>query len=214
VTCCDRRCYEEQFDEQRAAEDLERYRRKGPDRTTRLLLEALKRVGVRGASLLDVGAGIGVVHHELLEQGAANAVHVDAAPAYIAAARQEAKRRGHVGRVEFIEGDFVALSDRAAEADVVTLDRVVCCYPNAPSLIAASARKARRWYGAVYPRDSWLQRMIFSFENFRRRRSGSAFRTYVHALPVIEEAMRAAGLSPAVVRDTVLWRIVVYARPA
>ena len=65
-----------QFGARHAAKDLERYRRKGPDVTTRLLLEGLKTLGLRDATLLDVGAGIGVIHHELLSAGARSAIRL------------------------------------------------------------------------------------------------------------------------------------------
>ncbi|HJR64726.1 MAG TPA: methyltransferase domain-containing protein [Gemmatimonadaceae bacterium] len=207
-------CCESQFDRERAAAELKRYRRKGPDRTTRLLLDALKAAGVRGATVLDVGGGIGAVHHELLEAGAATAVHVDAASAYVEAARQESARRGHDTLVRFLHGDFVHIADSAPDADVVTLDRVICCYPDMRQLVEASASKARRLYGAVYPRDSWLQRLIVRLDNFRRKRRGSDFRTFVHSPRRIDETLRGAGLAPSSIRDTLLWRVAIYARPA
>jgi len=53
MSCCGSACYQEQFGEKHAAKDMRRYRAKGPDRTTRLLVDALKKEGVAGASLLD-----------------------------------------------------------------------------------------------------------------------------------------------------------------
>jgi magnesium-protoporphyrin O-methyltransferase len=212
VSCCECACYDAQFSAKVAADDLKRYRRKGPDKTTRLLLDALAAQGVQGMSILDVGGGVGVVHHELLDRGARSAVHVDAAPAYVRAAREEAERRGHAERVSFLEGDFVALAPTVRPADVVTLDRVICCYAHMEPLVAASAARARHLYGAVFPRESWTLKVAFALGNLFRRVRGSAFRTYLHSTRAIDSAVQRQGLRPRSVRDTFLWRVAVYAR--
>ena len=212
MNCCQHGCYESQFDDKRATTDLKRYRRKGPDKTTRLLLDALRTEGVQGMSVLDVGGGVGIVHHELLTAGARTAVHVDAAAPYIRAAEQEAARRGHAERVSFLHGDFVAFASEIVPADVVTLDRVICCYPDMERLVAASASRARHLYGAVFPRESWTLKVAFALGNLFRRVRGSAFRTYLHSTRAIDSAVQRQGLRPRSDRDTFLWRVAVYAR--
>jgi len=212
MSCCSGACYDAQFNAKVAADDLKRYRRKGPAKTTRLLLNALAAQGVEGMSVLDVGGGIGVVHHELLERGARRAVHVDAAPSYVRAAREEAERKGHAERVSFLEGDFVALAPTVRPADVVTLDRVICCYAEMEPLVAASAARARRLYGAVFPRDTWLNRVVVALGNLLRRVRGSDFRTYLHSPRAIDSVLRQQGLERRSCRDTLTWRVAVYAR--
>jgi magnesium-protoporphyrin O-methyltransferase len=201
-----------QFGDKHAAKDLKRYRAKGPDKTTRFLLDALEAEGVRGASVLDVGGGIGVVHHELLDSGARAAVHVDATAANIRVAEKEAARRGHAGCVTFIHGDFVALAPEIPAADVVTLDRVICCYPNMEELVTASASRARRLYGAVFPRERRLLKVLLALGNFTRRLRGNPFRTYVHPVRAIDATIRGHGLRPCYVHDTFVWRVLVYSR--
>src|SRR4051794_7868580 len=87
------------FGERTARRDLRRYRKRGPSRPTRLLLEALHREGIEHATVLDIGGGIGVIQHELLDAGAELAIGVEASTAYLRAAREEAERRGHAGRI-------------------------------------------------------------------------------------------------------------------
>jgi len=204
--------YESQFGDKHTANDLKRYRSKGPDKTTRLLLDAIEAQGVSGASLLDIGGGIGVVHHELLEAGAVQALHVDATEASIRAAKAESVRRGHAGRVNFLQGDFVALANEIAPADVVTLDRVICCYPDMEQLVAASTSHAHRLYGAVYPRERLLVKAFVAVGNFARRIRGNSFRSYVHPVRAIDAAVRRQGLRLKSVRDTFVWRVAVYSR--
>ena len=83
-----------------AASQLRKYREKGPIASTRTLIDALKAVGVEGATLLDIGGGIGAIQHELLAAGVAHATSVDASAPYLGAAREESDRRGQGDRVD------------------------------------------------------------------------------------------------------------------
>jgi hypothetical protein len=49
---------------------------------------------------------------------------------------------------------------------VVTLDRVVCCYPDPEALLGAAAAKTRQVLAFTYPRDRWYVRTMFAFGNF------------------------------------------------
>ena len=177
-----------------------------------MLLDALRLAGVRDATVLDVGGGVGVIHHELLDAGAASAVHVDAASHYLDAARAEAERRGHADRVAFRYGDFVAVAPSLPAADVVTLDRVLCCYHDMGALVAASASHAARLYGLVYPRDHVLVRLGAPLINLVMRLRRSSFRVFVHPTPEVDRAVRDAGLAPRWRATTLFWQVVVYGR--
>ncbi|MFL5576745.1 MAG: class I SAM-dependent methyltransferase [Gemmatimonadaceae bacterium] len=212
VSCCQCEGIEREFGDKRARKELRRLRRRGPIRTTKLLIEALRAEGVSGASLLDVGGGVGAVHHELLDAGAGDAVHVDISPAYLDAASHEAARRGHVGRVRFVRGDFVAVADEVGAADVVTLDRVMCCYPDMERLVDRSAERAQRLYGAVYPRDAWWVRTGAAVTNAFLRVRRTDFRSYVHPPAAIEARLAGHGFERRSARRTLVWTVAVYAR--
>jgi magnesium-protoporphyrin O-methyltransferase len=211
MNCCTH-CYNEQFDDAQARHDLKRFRKRGPAAATRKLLGALRSFELEDATLLDIGGGIGALHHELLDTGVQTAVHADASAPYIAAAEQEAGRRGHADRVTFVHGDFVALAPSIAPASVVTLDRVICCYADMEALVAASASHAQRLYGAVYPRERWFIRwMLRAFNAFNRLRRNS-FRVYLHSPAAIDAAVARQGLARRVCLDGFFWRVAVYAR--
>jgi hypothetical protein len=212
VSCCSCEGYQSQFGEKHAAKDLRRYRSKGPDKTTRLLLDQLTAAGVHGASLLDIGGGVGVVHHELLEAGASSVVHVDATAANIKAAADEAARRGHSTRVTFVEGDFVALAPEISAADVVTLDRVICCYPEMEQLVSQSAARAQRLWGAVFPLERVLFKLFVRLGNGIRVVTRNDFRTFIHPVRAIDAALRREGLKLLSMRDTYGWRAALYSR--
>jgi magnesium-protoporphyrin O-methyltransferase len=210
--CCANTRFDSTFNDRHASKQLEQYRRDGPNDTTRALLHALRAAGMREATLLDIGAGVGIIHHELLGSGARSAVHVDAALAHMRLARDEAARRGHTERVTFVHGDFVGMANEIAPADVVTLDRVICCYPDMERLVTTSASKARHLYGAVFPRERLVSRVGVALENFARRLTRNPFRAYIHSTEGIDAALRRQGLTLRSVADTFIWRVAVYAR--
>jgi phospholipid N-methyltransferase len=201
------------FDQKSADDDLARYRREGPDRTTRMLLDMIRSVGLRNATLLDIGAGIGVLDHELLADVAEHAVLVDASPPAVDAARAEARRRGHADRMEFIEGDFVTRSSAIDGAQIVTLDRVVCCYPDVASLVRTSASRARALYGLVLPRDRAILRFGLGLLNLWYRIRRMRYRGYVHPNRVVDALVADAGLRLRTEDRTFAWRVVLYDRP-
>ena len=143
--CCSpyHRAAERQFDETKVAQEVKKYQDHGLGPTTRLLEEEIAQSGVSIGTVLDIGSGIGTLALALLDRGATSAVTVDASSAYVKAARAEAHRRGRTDAIRFVLGDFVALADQLAPASVVTLDRVVCCYPWSEPLLAARRRACR-----------------------------------------------------------------------
>ena len=195
---------------------LKRFRRRGPDRTTQLLIEGVRDALSNGdaspTTLLDVGAGIGAIHHELLTNGVDRAVHLDASSAHLAVAREETERRGHSARVEFVRGDFVDIADRIAPADVVTLDRVICCYHDMPRLVRLSAEHARRMYGAVYPRGTIVVRAVLIVINLIMRIKRSPFRVFHHDPVEIDAVLRGTGLKRRRIQRRFGWEVVVYER--
>ena len=122
------------FDERVAARDLAAYRRDGLPADQRRLLAGLVADGLAGQTVLDIGGGIGAIHHDLLRAGARSVTDVDGSTAYLNAAQEEARRQGDVDRIDYRHGDFVQLADGIEPADVVILLRVLCCYPDMPAL--------------------------------------------------------------------------------
>jgi magnesium-protoporphyrin O-methyltransferase len=216
LTCCspEDQPFDRQFDARHAARQLRDYHRSGPMRMTRALIDALAEGGVDRQTVLDIGGGVGAVHHELLRSGAATAVDVDASRAYISAAHEEAVRQGHEDRVQYVAGDFVAVAPEIAPADLVALDRVICCYPDMASLVGRSASLARRRYGLVYPRDTWLSRVGIRIINLQFRLTRSRFRVYVHRTAEVEAILADHGLERRLHRTSLIWQLSLFERPA
>ena len=201
-----------EFGERAARKDRDAFRRSGPDRTTAWLIEGLSLSGVDGMTVLDIGAGVGAVHLSLLASGAASAVDVDGSPAYIAVAAEEARRAGVGGAVRHETGDFVELAPTIEPADLVALDRVICCYPDMAALVRLSVARARRRYGVVYPRDTAWIRVLGRLANGVTRLFRQRFRFWVHRTADVDAIVRSAGFVPRLERSTLFWQVVVYER--
>ena len=201
------------FSRDEAEKDLQRYRDKGPEPTTRALIDAIRELGIDGATVIDIGGGIGAIQLELLEAGAASTVSVDASPEYVAVARAEAERRGFGDRTRHINGDFAAIAAEIEPADVVTLDKVVCCYPDMSLLIGRSVEHARRMVGLVYPRDAGWVRAIAGVLNAGSRLFRSPTRFYIHRMEAADRLIREAGFEARPVRRGLFWQVVLYVRP-
>jgi SAM-dependent methyltransferase len=203
---------EGKFDARLARRDLLQYRKRGPAATTSLLRDGVTAAGGPGDTLLDIGAGVGALTFELLERGVRKTVSVDASAAYVAAGREEAVRRNRAAQAEWHHGDFVTLADSLAAADTVTLDRVVCCYPQIEPLVLQAASHARRRIALSYPRDVWFVRLAIAVQNAIRAAKGEAFRTFLHPPIAIEQLIRGRGFALSVRRTTWTWCADVYLR--
>ena len=202
------------FDDQRARAELEAYHRKGPGPTTRRLLTGLRTLGATEGRLLDIGAGIGVLTIELLKAGVDRAQCVDLSPASVAIGRVEAERQGWAGKIRWQEADFVTVASELEPADVVSLDRVVCCYPAYRPLLEEAAKHSRRFLALSYPRGRWFVRAAVWVENTLRRARGNPFRAFVHPPAALDTLLRQCGFTRLYQESTLTWHADIYARDA
>lgn len=200
------------FGKRFAESDLRDYYKKGPAKMTQVLINTVRELGVQGASLLDIGGGVGVIQHELMEAGLGKSTDVDASSAYLQVAQAEATKRGYADRADYHYGDFVQLAGQIDDADIVTLDRAICCYPDVDAFVTASAQKARRIYAVVFPRDTLLTRLGAPLLNLSFRFNRSAFRVFIHNGKRIDNLITAQGLRKHTQKRGLFWQAVVYIR--
>jgi magnesium-protoporphyrin O-methyltransferase len=201
---------ERQFSEKRATKDLAQYRTNGPGSTARLLLAGIAKAGQPQGRLLDIGSGVGALTFELLERGLTEAVGVYLSSAYVAAASAEGARRGRTDSVRFIHGDFVGIASQFLAADIVTLDRVVCCYAEYEPLLENSVRHATRCFALSYPRDVWYVRAWVGLQNVARELCRNPFRTFVHSASAVDHVIRRTGFELVSRSSTRTWCADVY----
>lgn len=214
-TCCCRfeETVDRQFTHRKADQELARYRRKGAGPTTRLLIDGLSRAGIVDGTLLDIGAGVGALTFELLDRGIRRAVMVEASAGYAAVATAEAARRRRAMDIDLKRGDFLEVAGTLPVATVVTLDRVICCYPLYEELLTEAVRHAGRAFAFSYPRDRWYVRAGMRLENALRRRR-TRFQTFVHPEARMRQLVEDAGFALAFQRQTMIWSADVFLRRA
>ncbi|HQU14640.1 MAG: hypothetical protein B7Z66_04760 [Chromatiales bacterium 21-64-14] len=188
-----------------------RFERRGFEPSQRQLMAGLGQAGFTGASVLELGSGVGHLHQTLLEQGATTATGIDLAPKMIEEAWRWAADRGLADRTRYIEGDFMTLAESIEPADVTVLDKVVCCYPDADGLVHRSLEKTRRVYALTYPRDRWYVTGAITVGAWLLKLTGSDFRPYAHSPAQIERWITAAGFSKRSQATTLVWLTQVYA---
>lgn len=180
MACCEPGGCDSVFGDRFSRRLARRYRRRGLDRTATRMVEFLVRHGVDGATVLEVGGGVGAIQLELLRRGAARATNLELAGSYEDDAAALAEDAGVVDRVSRRRLDLARFPQDVESHDVVVLHRVVCCYPDPDALLKAAADHATRLLVFSHPPRNLLTRAVTSAENQVLRLRGIPFRTYAH----------------------------------
>ncbi len=190
----------------------EKHRKKGLGAESRTIAEALSSLGVNGKSLLEIGCGLGSLTFELLRLGVSKAQGVDLSPEMIAAAREFASRVGYSTRTAFEEGD--GAEARLPSADIVVLDKVMCCYPVLEPLLKNSLSASNSLYGFSVPKDKgvWglLSRVFFRFEKVSLRLRGCKAYSYMHSTDVMNSILMQHGFSLVFEKGVGYWLVRIY----
>ncbi len=212
--CCTvPRGYEKMFGERSARHDAKRYRRKGLDDTGKRIVNVLRERGLEGATVLEIGGGVGAIEVEVLRAGAARAVNVELSPYYEAAARGLWREAGIAEQAEYKVADIAADGAEVDPADAVVMHRVVCCYPDADGLVGAAAARARRLLVMSFPRERVLIRAGLAAVNLVARLLRWEYRSYVHPPEEILAAAERRGLRPVFGHEGRIWQIAGLERP-
>jgi magnesium-protoporphyrin O-methyltransferase len=208
VSCCQPPSgYSRLFSKRTARRDAKRYRRDGLDDTAEQMVTFLRERGVEGASVLEIGGGVGAVQLELLKSGAARTTNLELSPDYEEAAGDLARELGVEGRVERRLGDVVQEPDLAGGADAVVMHRVVCCYPDYDALVGAASERAQRFLVMSFPRPRRAVRTLFGALNVVARLLRWEYRTWVHPPEAMIAVAERRGLSLAEESRGRLWQV-------
>ena len=207
--CC-HPTYQKVFDDKVARKELKSYLKKGVKKSTRPLLDSLTDLDIESSSLLDIGGGIGVISFELFKRGLAHSTQVDISKAYLQTFEAEAQSRNLSEKVNTYLGDFVDHADEIPMVDLVTLDKVICCYEFHEDLIKNSVAKARRWYAYTLPKDAWWVRWGNRIGYKIVRLFGIKFQSFVHPVDEIEQWVREAGFRKIESRTRIMWMTVLF----
>jgi magnesium-protoporphyrin O-methyltransferase len=199
------------FNAAQARRAVRNFERRGLDGTAAPMIAALGALSIRGGHLLEVGAGPGTAVVSLLEAGMESAIAYDISPSYEAVAGALFQGRGVETRVEWHIGDYLVAGDHR-DADVVFLNRVVCCYPDMAPLVDAVAGRTRRLLALSYPRRRWFTRSAIRVMNAYLALRRVPFRTFVHDPDAIAARVAAAGLRPIAAGGSGIWEWKVWQR--
>jgi len=212
--CCSPRGYRQIFSERNARSDARRYRRRGLDEVSGIIVRLARERGVSDRTLLEVGGGVGAIEIELLKAGLSRAVSVELTPTYEEEAGTLLREHGLVDRVERRILDFAKAGGGVEPADFVVLNRVLCCYPDMPLLAGAAADHTRRALLLSFPNDRWWTRFAFTVVNVALRVTRRQFRIFLHPPASILSTAEQHGLRPTYNVAGRIWQVVALERAA
>ena len=206
--CCGSDGYDEVFSNRFARRTARRYGRRGLSSASRAMVSFLAERGVEGATVLEIGGGVGEIQVELLRRGVTRTTNLEISTSYEEEAAQLLESSGLQGRVDRRFADIAQQPDVVDAADVVVLHRVVCCYPDYEALLSAAAAKADRLLVFSHPPRNPGTRLVQLCENSVRRLKGEGFRTFTHPPAAMLGVLREAGLRPTYRWRGFGWRVV------
>jgi magnesium-protoporphyrin O-methyltransferase len=184
-----------------------RYRRRGLDATARRIVEVIEQSGVREATVLEIGGGVGDIQVELLKLGAARTTNLELSPAYESEARRLLADAGLTGRADRRIVDIAATPDAVEPADIVVLNRVVCCYPDYHRLLAAAADRTRQRLVFSHPPRNPVSRALIGAQNLLFRLRGMEFRIFTHPPEAMRAVLAEHGLRPEPSSRRLVWQV-------
>jgi 16S rRNA G966 N2-methylase RsmD len=205
--CCDSRGCDGFFNRRFARRVAKRYRKRGLDKTAQRMVAYLEHRGIEGATVLEVGGGLGEIHIELLKRGADRAINLELSPAYDDEARRLIVQAGLEGRVERRLHDIATDPDAIEPADVVVLHRVVCCYPDYERLLGVAGAHARRQLVFSHPPRNAISRLVVGAQNLGFRLRRREFRTFAHPPAAMLAVLQERGLGPAFAHKGAVWQV-------
>jgi magnesium-protoporphyrin O-methyltransferase len=181
---------------------------------TDLLFGWIRDAGLDGSTFMDLGCGTGELIVRALEAGATRATGADLSSEAIAMASELVEEAGLRDRTDLWVGD--AAVEALDPHDVVVLDKVICCYPDADALIARSTAASERIYAFVIPesRGFWglLARTRWFVFGIMEWIQGDRLMRFVHDRQDVEAKVLAAGFQPLHTGRQFVWFVGVYAR--
>jgi magnesium-protoporphyrin O-methyltransferase len=195
-----------------ARRSLKRFRKKGLDKIERAMVASVPGEGLAGARVLEIGGGIGAIQAELLAAGAARGEILELVSAYEPYARELAKEKGLENRVAFRVGDILEQPGDVAPAEIVVLNRVVCCSPDGVRLTGVAARLAKRMLLVSFPRDRFLVRALVRVVNASLWLMGRSFRVFLHPRASLYQSAEGEGLVVVRTGRRIAWEFVALRR--
>ena len=207
ASCCDPSGYERVFGDRFARGLARRYRRRGLSRPEQRIVDFCADQGLEGATVLEIGGGVGELQLELLRRGAAETTNLELVDSYDEQANVLAASAGVADRMHRRRLDIAVSPDEVEMADIVVLHRVVCCYPDYQRLLTAAADHARRVLVFSHPPRNALTRATAATQNAWFRLTGNSFRTFEHPPEAMLDVARSRGFDVTYRHARGVWQV-------
>jgi 2-polyprenyl-3-methyl-5-hydroxy-6-metoxy-1,4-benzoquinol methylase len=191
---------------------LKQFRKKGLAKEQKHLLQGIEISPVSGKSILEIGCGVGGLHLTILKHGASSALGIDISEGMIEGAKQLSKELGCENRTQYILGDVVQANGRITDADIVVLDKVVCCYENVEELLTTSLSKTRQQYALSFPHSNLLVKVSFQCLIVLGKLFRWSFHPYWHDWEKLIHTIQENGFVQTYQHSTFFWSIYVFER--
>lgn len=202
------------FDMKTANKQYKHFLKKGPSRVTSTMIGQLSNhVDFESSkTMIDVGGGVGALQWWFLKAGGAKTTSVDASSAYIRKAKEHAAGNNWADQVHFVMGDVADVKDQIEPADLITLDKVVCCYPDYKTIINVCCDKSKSLASLSYPMDGIISNLIANIGALFTRFKTKTFRPYVHPVRDIRKEFERLGFERVSHSLSFPWHIETYKR--
>jgi len=187
-----------------------KFRKNGLDKAQQLIAAGLERVGVAGSTILEIGCGVGGLHLSLLKRGGVSAVGVEVSGGMIVQAKELSRELGVSDRVTYCQGDFVSDGIAISPADIVVMDKVLCCYANPVTLIERSAKSTIALFAVSYPRAGWLAKLVFGSAEHLGSLLRWSFYPFYHHPAMLDELIRKQGFEEVESATTPVWQVKIF----
>jgi magnesium-protoporphyrin O-methyltransferase len=179
------------FDEKTAKKQYKSYLKKGPSKVTKKLIEQLSLQNTE-KTLLDIGGGIGALQWWFLNNSGESTIGVDASSGYIKLATEHALKSGFENQTNYILGDFTEVAPALPKVDILTLDKVICCYPNYKDILETASEKANI-IALSYPMDGIVADAFRGLGVLYMKFKKNPFKPYIHRVSDVRLTMKNLG---------------------
>lgn len=176
------------------------------------MVTGLMQANIQQDSILDIGCGTGYLHQSLLLSGAKYSIGVDLSENMLNEAKKLANEQQLENRTEYLLGHYLDLAENIPSSDVTILDKVICCDPDAESLIKTAAIKSKKYIALTYPRTHLLNRLGVFIIAIVMKIFRIEFRNYLYQPEAVEAWLISAGFKKNFENRTHIWLTQLYVR--
>lgn len=162
-----------------ANKKVKQYKKKEASKSTKKLLYLMAKYNYSGKSLLDIGGDAEAIQQEFHQYGGAVTTVVGASKGYLQAPAEFAKTKKQ-SNINFISGDFVEVQNEISEHEFLTLNKVICCYPDYKKLLLGALEKTTEVIAISIPIGGIIFKILSKIANLYFLISKSSVRNYIH----------------------------------